>query len=387
MSGYELISADSHVLEPGDLFEQRLPASFRDRAPRLVDHDGGSAWVVGDLDPVPLPASVETGSGYRAPDSEKPVKFSDSAPRALRPAASRRAGRRQRRRRGALPVAGPVGRHHPLRRPRAAPGVRQGLQRLDHRVLRGHPNRLIGIAKLPISTQEDAKAEAERAVKELGLKGVMVDDWPGRRGVAGADGRERVLGTINELRVPVTLHYAVGATQPSRPAPASRPGSGRRPPRRRSRSWSPASSTASPNVRFVIAHGDAGWAMHWLEFLDINYVRMRHLEQFALEDPDKLPERVRARRVLVHVQPRPLGGEEPLEDRRQPPHVGEPLPARHHRLARQPPGRDAHHRGDPGRRAVPRCSRGTPRSSTVCPVREGGFAENEVQSYDRLVYF
>ena len=43
-SPYELISADSHVLEPADLFETRLPSGLRGRAPKLVSSDGVSVW-------------------------------------------------------------------------------------------------------------------------------------------------------------------------------------------------------------------------------------------------------------------------------------------------------------------------------------------------------
>src|SRR5215831_4833478 len=42
---YELVSADSHVLEPPDLWTQYLPARFHAKAPRVVpDGDGGEAW-------------------------------------------------------------------------------------------------------------------------------------------------------------------------------------------------------------------------------------------------------------------------------------------------------------------------------------------------------
>ena len=44
-----------------------------------------------------------------------------------------------------------------------------------------------------------------------------------------------------------------------------------------------------PNVKLVFAHGNAGWAFHWLEFMDINYVRHRHLGEYALPDPDAIP--------------------------------------------------------------------------------------------------
>lgn len=50
------ISADSHVVEPPHLFEERLPAAFRDRAPHVVrDPARGDVYVVPGLPhPVPL---------------------------------------------------------------------------------------------------------------------------------------------------------------------------------------------------------------------------------------------------------------------------------------------------------------------------------------------
>ena len=35
MSSYNVISADSHIVEPPDLYESRIEPKFRDRAPRL----------------------------------------------------------------------------------------------------------------------------------------------------------------------------------------------------------------------------------------------------------------------------------------------------------------------------------------------------------------
>ena len=65
---YELISADSHVLEPPDLFATRLPSGLRGRAPKLVSADGVSVWEVEGVGAAPLPASAVTGSGYNLPD-------------------------------------------------------------------------------------------------------------------------------------------------------------------------------------------------------------------------------------------------------------------------------------------------------------------------------
>jgi predicted TIM-barrel fold metal-dependent hydrolase len=41
-----IVSTDDHLVEPPDMYEGRLPAKFADRAPRVVDHDGGGqAWL------------------------------------------------------------------------------------------------------------------------------------------------------------------------------------------------------------------------------------------------------------------------------------------------------------------------------------------------------
>ena len=56
MSGYEIVSADAHVLEPTDIWDTWLPKQYRDKAPKLVkDVDGGDAWLfAGAADPDPI---------------------------------------------------------------------------------------------------------------------------------------------------------------------------------------------------------------------------------------------------------------------------------------------------------------------------------------------
>jgi hypothetical protein len=41
MITYTLISSDSHIIEPADLWEQRIARRFKDRAPRLVHEEAG----------------------------------------------------------------------------------------------------------------------------------------------------------------------------------------------------------------------------------------------------------------------------------------------------------------------------------------------------------
>jgi len=64
MAKRALVSADNHVFEPVTLWQERLPASFRDRGPRVEERDG---WVVMAIEGMPdrklTRTSGESGSG------------------------------------------------------------------------------------------------------------------------------------------------------------------------------------------------------------------------------------------------------------------------------------------------------------------------------------
>jgi predicted TIM-barrel fold metal-dependent hydrolase len=48
MTSYRIISSDSHVFEPADLWSTRIDAAFRDRGPRVVREGMHDYWVVED---------------------------------------------------------------------------------------------------------------------------------------------------------------------------------------------------------------------------------------------------------------------------------------------------------------------------------------------------
>ena len=52
MANYKLISADSHIVEPPDLWLKRIDRRYRDRAPRLVVEDEGPGIPEGHLERV-----------------------------------------------------------------------------------------------------------------------------------------------------------------------------------------------------------------------------------------------------------------------------------------------------------------------------------------------
>ena len=46
MTGFAVISADSHVIEPGDLWENYIEPEYRERGPRLVHDDDEDRFVI-----------------------------------------------------------------------------------------------------------------------------------------------------------------------------------------------------------------------------------------------------------------------------------------------------------------------------------------------------
>ena len=90
-----LVSVDDHVIEPPNVWVDRLPAKYRDIGPRMLEDD---AWVYEDKRVPTTGLSVTIGKS-KEEFSPDPVPFSEMPPGRLRP------GR-------------PGGRHGPGRNPR-----------------------------------------------------------------------------------------------------------------------------------------------------------------------------------------------------------------------------------------------------------------------------
>ncbi|HWS45142.1 MAG TPA: amidohydrolase family protein, partial [Acidimicrobiia bacterium] len=123
----------------------------------------------------------------------------------------------------------------------------------------------------------------------LGLRGAVVDAWPSGAPSGGTPADEPLWETINDLRVPLSLHIAVGPTAGTTPPSGIVPGL--KPPMADALLPIVAAGIFDryPDARVVFAHADAGWALHWMEFFDANYVRHKHLAEYALQDPDAVP--------------------------------------------------------------------------------------------------
>jgi predicted TIM-barrel fold metal-dependent hydrolase len=293
-SDYKVVSADSHVVEPPDIFQDRLPLNLRDRAPKLQAHGGGSAWLVDGADPVPLPPTAATGTGWHraanGPAVDGPVSWDAVLPALYDPAER-------------ITAQWTDSVDAELLYP--STGLWDAIKQHDDAALKValvqayndwiaefcsyEPERLFGLAKLPTTSVEDAQTELLRCVDELALRGAVLDAWPSGAPAGGSPDDEIFWETANSLRVPISFHFAVGATAQTTPPSGIVPGL--KPPMADALLPMVAAGMFDryPDVRVVFAHGDAGWAPHWMEFFDTNYVRHKHLAEYALQDPDALP--------------------------------------------------------------------------------------------------
>ncbi len=81
-----LVSVDDHVIEPPHVWADRVPAKYRDDAPRMVATDEGDAWHY-DGKVVPTSGLSVTAGRRKEEFSPDPVPFSEMRPGAYDPVA------------------------------------------------------------------------------------------------------------------------------------------------------------------------------------------------------------------------------------------------------------------------------------------------------------
>jgi aminocarboxymuconate-semialdehyde decarboxylase len=72
-------------------------------------------------------------------------------------------------------------------------------------ICRKNPDRFLAFSTVPLNRPDEAIAELDRAIKELGLSGVSVPSNVGGRTLDGTEFQE-IFAKINELKLPVFIH-------------------------------------------------------------------------------------------------------------------------------------------------------------------------------------
>jgi predicted TIM-barrel fold metal-dependent hydrolase len=276
---YHLISADSHVNEPPDLWTGRVAARFADRAPRMEHFAEGDGWVVeGVADPLPIGLSACAG---QEPELRRVwVRFEDIRPGGWDPAARIKE----------IDRAG-IDAEVLYPSPRLGNALFATADRDLHVALVQAYNdwladyvehdlsRFRALPILPNWGQDMALAEIERIGGRPSTGGFLIGGFPGGTLVPQRED-DRVFANLAERGLPLHVHVSLSLTPPvvrvSNTLPA---GSG-------SHRFAGAAEPLlamilsgvfdrTPGLRVVFAEVDCGWVPYFKEQIDDGYLRYR----------------------------------------------------------------------------------------------------------------
>ena len=203
MPSYRAVSSDSHIVEPGDLWENRIEPKFRDRAPRVVSEEEFDQWYCDGVAVGALGTSQQAGMRFEEPEMLRNEGRMDTMPL------------------GAVDPDAHV-------KDMALDGISGGVLYPSHTltmfrvpasdllsaVFRGyndyiaefcgaHPNQLKGISMINLDVIEDGVKELQRVAK-LGLAGAAIPIRPMLRYDHPA--YDRFWATAQDLNIPLSLH-------------------------------------------------------------------------------------------------------------------------------------------------------------------------------------
>lgn len=280
-NGYTLFSADSHVVEPPNLWLDRLPSKFQDQAPRIESRDDGDYFIVPNTGMSPKPMGTEgaminkkvDGSGIESP---KGYRFSDQRPGSYDPK-ERLKDQDSQGIVGEIVYPGWLIVHSIPDFDLKAACVCAYNDWLFDEFCAYAPDRLLGAGVIPVGHGpiEPAIEEARRSV-ERGAHTLMLPQAV--PGMSWGDGHfEPMWAALEELGVPVNFHQAAGqvAVFEDKMAPGA--------------FWTTAIGNKislgwvfmqlvfggvperHPNLRFVLVEGGIGWIAFQLNLMDHLY--------------------------------------------------------------------------------------------------------------------
>src|SRR2546425_12532296 len=181
MANERIISADSHVNPPKELWTSRAPAKLRERAPRVESTPQGDCWIVDSQ--VSGAIGLDASAGHK-PEEFRPagMTYKDMRPGSYDPKARLADMDLDGVDAEVLYFGGPVTSLAPdveLRR-----YVIQTFNDWMVELSKAAPTRLVGLAHIPLVDPAEGMAELRRVAK-LGLRGFHVDPFPDERGGKG----------------------------------------------------------------------------------------------------------------------------------------------------------------------------------------------------------
>ena len=313
MFDWKMISSDSHIVEPPDLWEDRIDRRHRDRAPRVVEEDDADWWFVDGVRTNSFQGGAQAGKRFESQDALRPA----ARAREVRPGAY-------------LPrefledneldgVHGSV--IYPTEGLRLFlvpdPDLLTAVFRAYNDWLvdfcRTDPRRLKGIALLNVDDVPAAIAELTRT-RQAGLAGAMITVSPPEDRSYGRPEYEPLWAAAQDLEAPLSLHIDT-----NRPAPGAT---------RESVRATPAALLANadhwvrmslahliftgvferyPRLRVASAEHELSWAPHFIDRLDYTYTQRAWRDGWHRFRGDTRPSDFFHRNVFLSFQEDDLG--------------------------------------------------------------------------------
>jgi len=178
MANERIISADSHVNPPKDLWTRSVPQKFRERAPRVESTPQGDFWIVDSQ--VSGAIGLDASAG-RKPEEFRPagLGYKDMRPGSYDPKARLEDMDLDGVDAEVLYFGGPVTQY--AKDPELRSFVVRTYNDWMVELSKAAPGRLVGLAHIPLLDLDEAVSELRR-VAALGLRGFHVDPFPDERG-------------------------------------------------------------------------------------------------------------------------------------------------------------------------------------------------------------
>ena len=288
MSDYKVISADTHIVEPPDIYSGRVATKFQDRIPRMqkattADGRVHDAWFYQGAQVVGVGVTVQTGRRFVDPSTIDWVSPWEDVPEAAYNPHEYVKALEGDGVWGALlqPSAGLVWWRLPDSELLSALCRAYNDWMADF--VKPYPDRLKGFACLNVDDVDEACKELERCA-HLGLAGAMIPVYPAPDKLYRDRMYEKLWSTAQELDMPLNLHLGTNRSGSTTTELVLDVTAGTASGRATNDYWVRHSLTEIifagvldryPNLKIGSVEHEIAWVPHWLNQMDFAYRERR----------------------------------------------------------------------------------------------------------------
>jgi len=313
MFDWKMISSDSHIVEPPDLWTERMDRAFKDRAPRVVPEHDGDWWMIDGTRGNSFQGGAQAGKRFEHAEDLRPAaRFSEVRPGAYQPAEFLRENEEDGIWASVIyPTAGLQ-----LFMVPDLPLLSACFRAYNDWLVEfcaAAPERLRGIAMINVEDVDEAVRELGRT-RRLGLAGAMITVAPAEDRAYDHKMYEPFWAAAQDLDAPLSLHVAT-----NRPTPYSSGESNR---------TSNASQLANadywvrlslghlilegvferyPRLRVGSAEHEFAWVPYFLDRLDYTYTQRARRAHWVRYRNDAMPSDFFRRHVFLSFQEDAMG--------------------------------------------------------------------------------